>query len=108
VATDDGSAGFAGLITDCLSEWLGRSDSASENMIIYGCGPEQMLVRVAKIAKQKKIDCQVSMERRMACGIGLCQSCAVECRVAESNETVYKLCCEDGPVFNSSELVFSA
>ncbi|GAG95564.1 unnamed protein product, partial [marine sediment metagenome] len=77
VATDDGSAGFAGLVTDCLSEWLGKSDLAGENMIIYGCGPEQMLAQVAEIAKDKKIDCQVSMERRMACGIGLCQSCAV-------------------------------
>ena len=108
VATDDGSAGFAGLVTDCLSEWLGRSDSAGKDMIIYGCGPEQMLARVAEIAKDKKIDCQVSMERVMACGIGLCLSCAVECRVAESNETAYKLCCEDGPVFDSKEVVFSS
>ncbi len=106
VATDDGSAGFAGLVTDCLSEWLGKSDLAGENMIIYGCGPEQMLAQVAEIAKDKKIDCQVSMERMMACGIGVCQSCAVECRVAGSNETVYKLCCEDGPVFESREVVF--
>jgi dihydroorotate dehydrogenase electron transfer subunit len=108
VATDDGSTGFAGLVTDCLSEWLSRSGLASKDIVIYGCGPEQMLARVAEIAKDKKIDCQVSMERRMACGIGLCQSCAVECRVAGSNETIYKLCCEDGPVFNSNELVFSA
>jgi dihydroorotate dehydrogenase electron transfer subunit len=108
VTTDDGSAGFAGLVTDCLLEWLGKSDLAGENAIIYGCGPEQMLARVAEIAKDKKIDCQVSMERRMACGIGLCQSCAVECRVTGSNDTIYKLCCEDGPVFNSNELVFSA
>ena len=108
VATDDGSAGFAGLVTDCLSEWLGRPDSAGKDMIIYGCGPEQMLARVAEIAMQKKIDCQVSMERVMACGIGVCLSCAVECRVAESNETAYKLCCEDGPVFDSKEVVFSS
>jgi len=106
VATDDGSAGFAGLVTDCLSEWLGKSDLAGENMIVYGCGPEQMLAQVAEIARQKKIDCQVSMERVMACGIGLCQSCAVECRVAESSETVYKLCCEDGPVFDAKDVVF--
>ncbi|GAH70860.1 unnamed protein product, partial [marine sediment metagenome] len=53
VATDDGSAGFAGLVTDCLSEWLGKSDLAGENMIIYGCGPEQMLAQVAEIAKDK-------------------------------------------------------
>jgi len=108
VATDDGSAGFAGSVTDCLLEWLGKSDLASESTIIYSCGPEQMLARVAEIAKARNIDCQVSMERRMACGIGICQSCAVECTVAGSNETIYKLCCEDGPVFDSKEVVFSS
>jgi dihydroorotate dehydrogenase electron transfer subunit len=104
VATDDGSAGFHGLVTDCLLEWLGKRDLAGESTVIYSCGPEVMLAQVAEIAKKKKIDCQVSMERRMACGIGICQSCAVECRVAGSNETVYKLCCEDGPVFDGSEV----
>ena len=75
-------------------------------MIICGCGPEPMLAKLAQIAKDKNIDCQISMERRMACGIGLCQSCAVECRVDGSSETIYKLCCENGPVFNAKEVVF--
>ena len=108
VATDDGSAGFAGTVTDCLLEWLGKSDSAGESMVIYSCGPEAMLARISEIAKEKNIDCQVSMERWMACGIGICQSCAVECRVAGSNDTIYKLCCEDGPVFDSKEVVFNS
>jgi dihydroorotate dehydrogenase electron transfer subunit len=106
VATDDGSAGYKGSITDCLAEWLEQSDSAYDSMIIYSCGPEAMLAKVAQIAKDKNIDCQVSMERRMACGIGLCQSCAVECRMNGSGETVYKMCCEDGPVFDGKEVVF--
>jgi dihydroorotate dehydrogenase electron transfer subunit len=46
------------------------------------------------------------MERLMACGIGVCQSCVVECRGEGPGETVYKLCCEDGPVFDSKEVVF--
>jgi len=106
VATDDGSAGYHGPVTDCLLEWLGGAGLASESMTLYACGPEAMLARVAEIANEKKIDCQVSMERRMACGFGVCQSCAVECRVSNSNETIYKLCCEDGPVFDSREVVF--
>jgi len=108
VATDDGSAGFAGLVTDCLSEWLDRSDLAGEDMIIYGCGPEKMLAQVAEIAQKRKIDCQVNMERMMACGIGICQSCAVECKIEGSSETIYKLCCEDGPVFDAKGVVFSS
>ncbi len=106
LATDDGSAGYHGFVTDCLVERLGQSDLASENIVIYSCGPEAMLAKVAEIAKDKNIDCQVSMERRMACGIGLCQSCAVQCRLNDSNETVYKMCCKDGPVFDGREVVF--
>lgn len=106
VATDDGSVGYKGFITDCLAEWLEKSDVACDGIIIYSCGPETMLARVVEIANDRNIDCQVSMERRMACGIGLCQSCAVECRVNGSRETVYKMCCEDGPVFDGREVVF--
>ena len=107
LATDDGSAGSHGFVTDCLTEWLGQAnDLAAKDTVIYSCGPEAMLARVAEIAEDKKIDCQVSMERVMACGIGLCQSCAVECKVNGSNETIYKMCCKDGPVFDSKEVVF--
>ncbi len=106
VATDDGSAGYHGFVTDCLAERLGQTDLAAKDIVIYSCGPEPMLARVSEIAKDKNIDCQVSMERRMACGIGLCQSCAVQCRLNGSNETVYKMCCKDGPVFDSREVVF--
>jgi len=106
VATDDGSSGYHGFVTDCLAEWLNKSHLPAKDIIIYSCGPESMLARMAQIAKEKNIDCQLSLERRMACGIGLCQSCAVECRVNGSNETVYKMCCKDGPVFDSKEVVF--
>lgn len=108
VATDDGSMGHRGMVTESLVQWLSENSSRQRSsLIIYACGPEQMLATVAKIATERNIDCQVSMERRMACGIGLCQSCAVECRVANSNETTYKLCCKDGPVFDAREVVFA-
>jgi len=108
-ATDDGSKGIKGLITDLLEQWFGGNKIlAAEDMVIYSCGPEFMLAKVAQIAQENKVDCQLSMERRMACGIGLCQSCAVECKVDDSDETVYKLCCKDGPVFDSKEVVFSS
>jgi len=107
VATDDGSAGFEGFVTDCFKQWFDKSNPPRERSVIYACGPEQMLAKVAQIAKEKNIDCQISMERRMACGIGICQSCAILCRANNSNETVYKLCCEDGPVFDAKEVVFN-
>ncbi len=108
VATDDGSTGYEGFVTDCFSKWLGQNSISAKDTIIYSCGPEEMLARMAKIAEERGIDCQVSMERMMACGIGVCQSCAVECKIEGSSETIYKLCCEDGPVFNCGELVFSS
>ncbi len=106
VATDDGSAGFHGTVTECLLQWFEQSPPAPQTTIIYSCGPEAMLARIAEIAGAKNVDCQVSMERRMACGFGVCQSCAVECKVADTDETTYKLCCEDGPVFDSGEVFF--
>lgn len=106
VATDDGSAGFKGPVTDCFTDWLGKNNPNTRDAIIYSCGPEPMLARMAEIAREKNIDCQVSTERRMACGMGLCQSCAVECKNGDSERTVYKMCCKDGPVFDSKEVVF--
>ncbi len=108
VTTDDGSVGQRGFITDRLSQWLDeQQDWSPQETILYACGPEAMLAAVARLASQRKIDCQVSMERRMACGIGVCQSCAIECRVEGSKETIYKLCCQDGPIFDAKDVVFS-
>jgi dihydroorotate dehydrogenase electron transfer subunit len=107
LATDDGSEGFKGPITLCIEEWLQKTAPAGSECIMYACGPEAMLARIAELAKTQNMDCQVSLERMMACGIGLCQSCAVECIVPGSKETVYKLCCEDGPVFNSDQVVWA-
>jgi len=87
-------------------QWLKENKLEANSAIIYSCGPEPMLAKVAQIAGDRGIDCQVSMERRMACGIGVCQSCAIECRLEGSNETTYKMCCEDGPVFDGREVVF--
>jgi dihydroorotate dehydrogenase electron transfer subunit len=107
VATDDGSLGYKGFVTDCFVQWLKENHPPSKETIIYSCGPEKMLAKTAKIAQERNIDCQVSMERRMACGINLCQGCAVECKMPGSNETIYKMCCQDGPVFDSREVVFA-
>lgn len=106
IATDDGSVGLHGFVTDCAQAWIRDNTPNPEETIIYTCGPEPMLKSVAALAFHYNIDCQVSMERMMACGIGLCQSCAVEAKVEGNDETVYKLCCKDGPVFDSRQVIF--
>ncbi len=108
LATDDGSIGYKGFVSDCFVQWLKENEINPKEAIIYACGPEKMLARMAQIAQEKNIDCQVSMERRMACGINLCQGCAVECKLPNSNETIYKMCCQEGPVFDSREVVFAS
>ncbi len=106
VSTDDGSVGFKGFVTETLADWLRKNKPDGKNAIIYTCGPEAMLSATAALSSEFKIPCQVSLERRMACGTGLCQSCAVKCRDKTSGGTLYKLCCKDGPVFWSDEVVW--
>jgi dihydroorotate dehydrogenase electron transfer subunit len=72
--------------------------------ILYTCGPEPMMKRVADIAASRSLACQIAVERAMACGMGTCQSCVI--RVAAENQRgwVYKLACTDGPVFEGTTL----
>ena len=106
IATDDGSAGYKGFVTDAAAKYIDENKLDADSTIIYTCGPEPMLAACARLAGKYGIDCQVSTERMMACGIGLCQSCAVETKDDSDGESVYKLCCKNGPIFDSKELVF--
>ena len=107
IATDDGSAGYQGFVTDCARGWLEKRKINPTSTIVFACGPEPMLAATALLAENYELPCQVSMERMMACGIGLCQSCAVEIKTA-SADTKYHLCCKDGPVFNAKNVVWQA
>ena len=98
VATDDGSQGFKGKVTDLLKNLLPTTDYRLPT--IYSCGPHPMLKAVGQIAKDYKINAQLSLEEHMACGIGACLGCVV------ATKTGYKTVCKDGPVFSSEELVW--
>ena len=78
IATEDGSLGVSGMATDLLEREL--LSKGHENSTIYACGPMGMLARVAQIAEQFDIACQVLLESRMACGVGACLGCAVKIR----------------------------
>ena len=71
-----------------------------KNCIIYACGPEPLLKAVSNIAKEEKIQTQLSMEGYLACGIGVCMGCAIDTVNGK------KLICKDGPVFNAEDLVW--
>ena len=104
VATDDGSAGYHGFVTDKARHWLESKSVDPSVSAVFACGPEPMLASTARLAKDFNLPCQISMERMMACGIGLCQSCAVE--VKADSGTEYELCCKNGPVFNAQDVIF--
>jgi dihydroorotate dehydrogenase electron transfer subunit len=78
VATEDGSLGAKGLVTDLLEKELmtGRYEAT----VIYACGPKSMLARIAQVAEQFDLPCQVSLESHMACGVGACLGCTVKFR----------------------------
>jgi dihydroorotate dehydrogenase electron transfer subunit len=103
IATEDGSLGHKGYVTELLDPRLRENDSnlGNDDIIIYASGPLPMLQAVAKIAKAKKIPAQISMEAYMACGIGACKGCAIQTTEG------YKLCCQDGPVFDVHYFVIS-
>jgi len=100
VATEDGSLGAKGLITSVLDKFLNRLviRPSSLGISLYACGPAGMSQAVRQIAVAKNIPCQLSLEARMGCGVGLCRVCV--CKTIKGYSTV----CEDGPVFNASQL----
>jgi dihydroorotate dehydrogenase electron transfer subunit len=98
IATDDGSAGFQGRVTELLEESLSTIDYRLS--VIYGCGPRLMLKEVCRISCLRRIPAQVSLEAHMACGIGACLGCVV------STKDGYKRVCKEGPVFNADNLIY--
>jgi dihydroorotate dehydrogenase electron transfer subunit len=96
VATDDGSAGFKGRVTDLLNMVLKQTKPLG----LFACGPHPMLKGVAQIAAENQICAQLSLEEHMACGIGACLGCVV------LTKSGYKSVCKDGPVFSGEELIW--
>ncbi|MAD81283.1 MAG: dihydroorotate dehydrogenase electron transfer subunit [Pirellulaceae bacterium] len=102
IATDDGSRGHHGLVTDLLRQTLAESD---DDRRIICCGPEPMMVAVAGVAAETETPCQISLETPMACGIGICFTCVAKVRDA-NGQWDYKRTCVDGPVFDATSIVW--
>ncbi|NKB66843.1 MAG: dihydroorotate dehydrogenase electron transfer subunit [Candidatus Latescibacteria bacterium] len=101
-ATDDGSLGHHGLITDLLTRVL---DGGDQNHVVYTCGPHPMMAAVAAVCRQRQVPCQASLEEYMACGYGVCVGCVVEVEAPEGGPDSpyqrYSRVCVDGPVFDA-------
>lgn len=99
VATEDGSAGTKGTVLDCIRENGLTAD------VICACGPTPMLRAVKEYAKEQGIECWISMEERMACGIGACLACVCRSKEVDDHSRVHnKRICKEGPVFNAEDI----
>lgn len=92
--TDDGSLGKKGYPTDDIKDYI------TDDSMIFACGPTALLKKVKKLLKETNIPTYVSLEERMACGIGACLGCSV--KTPEGN---YKKTCSDGPVFSVDRII---
>lgn len=99
ISTEDGSVGTKGNVMDAIRE------NALEADIVYACGPTPMLRAIKAYAKENDIECYISLEERMACGIGACLACVCKSKEKDHHTNVNnKRICKDGPVFLSTEV----
>jgi dihydroorotate dehydrogenase electron transfer subunit len=99
VATDDGTKGHHGPVTDLLEEFLRKNTG---DVAVHACGPKPMLRKVAETTLALGIPCEVSLEAHMACGLGACQGCAV--KGSANSGRSYFYVCKEGPVFDAEEI----
>ena len=101
VATEDGSVGTKGNVLDAIREQNLTAD------VIYACGPTPMLRAIKEYAAEQNIECWISMEERMACGIGACLACVCKSKEKDAHSNVKnKRICKEGPVFLAQEVEF--
>ena len=99
IATEDGSVGTKGNVLDAIRENQVTGD------VIYACGPTPMLRALKTYAAEKHIECQISLEEKMACGIGACLACVCKSKEKDSHTNVHNMrICKDGPVFYAEEV----
>lgn len=105
IATDDGSEGTKGTVIDAIREQNVLGEGENRIDIIYSCGPTPMLRGVKDFGLENQIPTYISMEERMACGVGACLGCVCQSAEVDSHSKVKnKRVCKDGPVFLSTEV----
>lgn len=105
VATDDGSRGHAGVVTELLEACLSQPGGTSQ--AIAACGPNPMLRAVAEIVRRAGIDAELSLDHAMCCGVGACFACVIKLRADTPEGWEYVRTCTDGPVFPASRTVWN-
>jgi dihydroorotate dehydrogenase electron transfer subunit len=103
-ATDDGSAGFHGHAVEALTDLL-EGPLAGRRVALYVAGPEPMMLSAVRLARARRLPIRVSLEARMACGVGVCRGCVVNGRAPHPKTGLHRhAVCQDGPVFDPDDL----
>ena len=102
IATDDGSVGHHGFVTDLLKQLIAEPNPPAA---VYCCGPEPMMHAVSKVTAAAGLPCWLSLETPMACGFGACFSCVTKVR-QDDGTWDYRRVCVEGPVFAANQIVF--
>jgi len=102
-ATQDGSLGRKGLVTEALEEYL---DSGAGPVALYACGPDAMLHAVARVAERRGLPALVSLDPWMGCGVGTCLGCVVRIQQADEPRPRYRCACTEGPVFDVASVLW--
>jgi dihydroorotate dehydrogenase electron transfer subunit len=103
LATDDGSVGERGRVTEPLERYL---DASRRPAALFACGPDAMLRAVATIAERRGLPAQVSLDPWMGCGFGVCLSCVVRIQRRGEERGRYRCACTEGPVFDAADVVW--
>jgi dihydroorotate dehydrogenase electron transfer subunit len=103
VATEDGSLGYRGRVTEALEEHLG---ARRDPFALYACGPDAMLHAVDRIAARGGLPAQLSLDPWMGCGTGICLGCVVRIQEAREARPRHRCACTEGPVFAAETIVW--
>ncbi len=104
ISTDDGSRGHSGPVTELFKQDIGLY--ADDDTRIYSCGPNPMFRSLHELLRDRPVACQVSLEERMACGIGACLGCVVKTKSGDADGGLVRVC-KEGPVFDINSVDFS-
>ena len=104
VSTDDGSKGEKGMVTDLLGSYLEGSKGVPGEVL--ACGPPLMLKEVVSLTRRYGLKSQLSLEQRMACGLGACLGCVVRIKSKKGNQLSYQRVCTEGPVFDGEDVLW--
>jgi dihydroorotate dehydrogenase electron transfer subunit len=105
IVTEDGGMGAKGMVTEALDQYL--SVPSEKKRQIFACGPWGMIQRITQLSSIHGIHCQLSLDRAMACGVGVCRGCVVSVKDPDAPGGFrYQTVCQDGPVFEAKTLFF--